>query len=67
MMKGDMHGNMHRDDDKEEEIDIPPSKRTRRLGGYNKVDETTLSYCSFIHVPDKLWKNELSKDEKDFM
>eukprot|EP00957_Ditylum_brightwellii_P095706 7292444-Ditylum_brightwellii.AAC.1 len=58
---------MHQDDDKEEEIDTPPSKRPRRVGGYNKVDETTLSYCSFINVSDKLWKNEQIKDEKDFV
>eukprot|EP00957_Ditylum_brightwellii_P022937 1731030-Ditylum_brightwellii.AAC.1 len=66
-MKGDRHGNTHWDNDEKEEIDTPLSKRTRRLDGNNKVDETTLSYCGFVNVPDKQWKNELSKDEKDFV
>eukprot|EP00957_Ditylum_brightwellii_P038047 2877519-Ditylum_brightwellii.AAC.1 len=41
-------------------------KKERRLGGFQKVDETEISPQCFINVLDQIWRNELSKDKKDF-
>eukprot|EP00957_Ditylum_brightwellii_P141188 10757017-Ditylum_brightwellii.AAC.1 len=42
-------------------------KKARRTGSFFKVDETEISPQGFINVPDQIWKNELSKDKKDFV
>eukprot|EP00957_Ditylum_brightwellii_P176663 13455781-Ditylum_brightwellii.AAC.1 len=42
-------------------------KKARRIGSFWKVDETEISPQHFINVPDQIWRNELSKDKKDFI
>eukprot|EP00957_Ditylum_brightwellii_P192240 14633357-Ditylum_brightwellii.AAC.1 len=42
-------------------------KKARRTGSFCKVDETEISPQGFINVPDQIWRNELSKDEEDFV
>eukprot|EP00957_Ditylum_brightwellii_P048489 3679292-Ditylum_brightwellii.AAC.1 len=39
----------------------------RRQGRFCKVDETEISPQGFISVPDQIWRNELSKEERDFV
>eukprot|EP00957_Ditylum_brightwellii_P041608 3151245-Ditylum_brightwellii.AAC.1 len=41
-------------------------KKARRLGTFWKVNKTEISHQSFINIPGQIWRNELSKDEKDF-
>eukprot|EP00957_Ditylum_brightwellii_P156248 11892651-Ditylum_brightwellii.AAC.1 len=42
-------------------------KKARGTGSFWKVDETKISPQGFINVPDQIWRNELSKDKKDFV
>eukprot|EP00957_Ditylum_brightwellii_P197261 15028614-Ditylum_brightwellii.AAC.1 len=40
-------------------------KRAKRVGNTQKANETEISPLSFINVPDQIWRNELSKGERD--
>eukprot|EP00957_Ditylum_brightwellii_P108168 8252664-Ditylum_brightwellii.AAC.1 len=42
-------------------------KRAKRVGNTQKENEPEISPLGFINVPDQIWRNELSKGERDFV
>eukprot|EP00957_Ditylum_brightwellii_P122257 9323291-Ditylum_brightwellii.AAC.1 len=40
-------------------------KRAKRLRSLWKVTETEISPVGFINVPDHIWRNEISKDNRN--
>eukprot|EP00957_Ditylum_brightwellii_P175502 13362326-Ditylum_brightwellii.AAC.1 len=52
------------DGDDEDGREYGSRKKTRRIGSFQKVDETEISPQGFINVPDQIWRNKLSKDKK---
>eukprot|EP00957_Ditylum_brightwellii_P025389 1920363-Ditylum_brightwellii.AAC.1 len=55
------------DEDNYDDREYGSRKKARRLGSFWKVYETEINHQSFINVPDQIWRNELSKNEKDFV
>eukprot|EP00957_Ditylum_brightwellii_P136648 10421069-Ditylum_brightwellii.AAC.1 len=39
----------------------------RKLGNTRKANETEISPLGFINVPDQIWRNKLSKGDRDFV
>eukprot|EP00957_Ditylum_brightwellii_P132172 10078255-Ditylum_brightwellii.AAC.1 len=55
------------DGDNDDGREYGSRKKARRIGSFGGVDETEISYQGFINVPEQIWRNELSKDKKEFV